>query len=128
MGSYAHGRAPGSGAAGGVDLQGAEALQSISEFAEGAAGEPGKREELSAVGVAGELEADAGLFDNRQAAGRVVEQNAGLAGAKAEALKSGAHAEDGGGVAVGHAHDVEAADGDRSEERRVGKEGRSRWS
>src|SRR5271157_545245 len=111
MGSYAHGRTPGSGAAGGIDLQGAEALQSICEVTEGTADEPGKREDLSAVGVAGELEADAGLFDLSQAAGRGIEQNAGVGGGQAQGLENGAYAEDGGGVAVGHAQDVEAIDG-----------------
>ena len=61
-GAYAHGWAPGSDATGGVDLECPEALQTISEFAEGAAGDPGKGEALAAVGVAGELETDAGLL------------------------------------------------------------------
>ncbi len=61
VGSHAHGRAPGSGAAGSVDLQGAEAMQSIGELAEDAAREPGEGEELPAVGVAGELQAESGL-------------------------------------------------------------------
>ncbi len=55
-------------------------MQSVGELAEGAAGEPGEGDELAAVGVAGELEADAGLFDDGQAMWGVVEQDAGLGG------------------------------------------------
>jgi len=61
-GADAHGRTPGSDATGGVDLEGAEALQTIRKFAEGAMREPGEGKALAAVGVAGELEADAGLL------------------------------------------------------------------
>ncbi len=52
-------------------------LQTVGELAEGVAGEPGEGDELAAMGVAGELEADAGLLDLGQAMGGVVEQDAG---------------------------------------------------
>ena len=87
VGADAHGRAPGSGAAGGVNLERAEAVQSVGELAEGVACEPGEGDELAAVGVAGELQADAGLLDDRQAMGGVVEQDAGLSGVRRRASR-----------------------------------------
>ena len=44
-------------------------MQPVGVFAEGAAGDPGEGEELPAVGVAGDLQADAGDLHNRKAAG-----------------------------------------------------------
>jgi len=52
----------------------------MNELAEGAAGEPCDWKELAAVSVPRELQADAGLLDDGQAIGHMVEQNAGLAG------------------------------------------------
>ena len=110
MGADAHGRAPGSGAAGGVDLERAEAMQPVGKLSEGAAGEPGEGDKLAAVSVAGELEADAGLLDDRQEMGSVVEQDAGQGGVREEGLKIGAKMDGGVGVGVGNAEDLEAVD------------------
>ena len=55
-GAYAEGRAPGAGAAGGVDQEITEALEAVGVGAEDARSEPGEGEYLAAVGVAGELE------------------------------------------------------------------------
>src|ERR1035437_154301 len=88
-GSNAHWRTPGSGSARCIHLQFAEPVQSVGEFTEDAPRQPGEGEELSAMGVAGELEADAGLLDDGQTAGHVVEQNARFAGEQMQALQRG---------------------------------------
>ena len=89
MGPDAHGRAPGAGAGGGVDLELAELLQAVGELAECAAREPREWEHLAAVGVARELETDAGSLHNRQAAGHVIEQDAGLAVTQMQIFQKG---------------------------------------
>ena len=111
MGAYAHGRAPGSGTAGGIDLERAECVQSVGELAEDAAGEPGEGDELTAVGVAGELETDAGLLDDGQAMGCVVEQDAGLGGVGAQDIKRGTKPDGVVGVGIRDAENLHAVDG-----------------
>ena len=45
------------------------------------------------MGVAGELQAEAGLFDDGQPRGRVVEQDAGARGVKLQGVERGFHAQ-----------------------------------
>ena len=51
-------------------------MQTTGKAAVDAVRDPCERKNLSAVRVAGELEAEAGLFHDRQARGRMVQQNA----------------------------------------------------
>ena len=88
MSSHTHGRTPGSGSAGGVDLHVAKPLKPIGEFSEGSPGNEAEREELAAaVGVSGKLQAYTGMFCDRQAGLDVVQENAGGAVFKPQAFK-----------------------------------------
>ena len=54
-------------------------MQPISKYAKDALGKPCEREDLAAVGMAGELKAESGCFNKRQTGGHMVEQNSCLA-------------------------------------------------
>ena len=64
------------------------------------------------MGVTGELQADAGLFDDGQAAGHVIEQDACFAPVEMQTLQNGAKADGIAGVTIGNARDLHAIDGD----------------
>lgn len=108
IGAEAEWRAPSSGAAGGEDLEVADAAESVNELAIDAAREPVPRDELAEVGVAGELERDAGGFRGGGMVGRVGEQDAGAIAVHAERVQGGGEVSGAGGAAVGDAENLEA--------------------
>ena len=112
-GSDPHRRTPGSGTARGKYLQTAERLQTVGEAAKDAACKPCKWKDLTSMGVAGELEADARLFDDGQPIGYVIEQNARSAGNTVQAFQNGTQPHGGAGVAIVDAKDVESIDGNQ---------------
>ncbi len=85
-------------------------VKTAGEAAIDAAREPREGNDLAAVGVAGELQADARLFHDGQAGGRVVEEDAGLGGARVGIVgrSSCGFMCSGEGVVIEHAGDPEA--------------------
>jgi len=107
-----HWRAPGSGACGCEHLERAEPVQAASEAAKHTAREPREREHLAAMGVTGNLESDAGLLDDGQANGRVIQKNARLSVVEMKAFEEGFHSDDVRGVLIEHAGNLQAINRD----------------
>src|ERR1700722_18736704 len=109
-GADAEGWAPGAGAAGGVDQEIAEALESVGVCAEDARGEPGEGKNLAAVGVTGKLQRDALLFGDGQRVRNVREQDAGARAVEIGVGEDGAEALGIRGVVIGDAEDLQAVE------------------
>ena len=75
-GADAHWGAPGSGAAGGVNGEGAEAIQAVGELIEDSGGEPSEGKNLASVRVSRELKRDPGLLHEREILRGVGQQDA----------------------------------------------------
>jgi hypothetical protein len=110
VGSDAHGRAPGAGAGGSVDEQVAEAFQAVREFAENTGGEPGKGENLPAMGVSGKLQANSLLFHDGEAVRDVSEENTGARGIELGVFENRLEAARVGRIVIRDAEDLEAVE------------------
>ncbi len=82
----------------------------MSKLAIDTSGKPGVREELSAVGVAGNLKGDSGLFGDGGTVGRVGDEDAGAISVDLHAGKDGAHVFGVRGVAIRHAEKLQAVE------------------
>jgi hypothetical protein len=86
----------------------ADAAQTVNELAVDATGHPAPGNELTDVGVAGELERDASGFGNVGMVGRVSQKDAGAVSINADALEHGRKVRVLRGVTVRDADDLEA--------------------
>ena len=107
-GAEAQWRTPGAGAAGGKDLQIAEAAESVDELAIDAASDPAPGNELAEVRVAGELKRDAGSLRDFGMIGRMSQKDARACRIDLNFSQDAGEVTIVGRVAVRHANDLQA--------------------
>src|SRR5664279_1913637 len=82
----------------------------MSKLAIDTSSKPGVREELPAVGVAGNLKGDSGFLGDGWTIGRVSDEDAGAISVDLHAGEDGAHVFGVGGVAIRHAEKLQAVE------------------
>jgi len=112
MGSHAHWGTPGAASAGCVNLHLSEPVQAVRESSKCTPGHETEWEDLAAMGVTGELEADSRVFGNRQAIWDVIEEDAGRAALESKAFKKSSQVKRRSGIAIRHTDNVDPVNND----------------